>query len=206
MAGDERTSRRRKVGAQPEEVPQTPPPQLTDWSWLLQTLMGLQKTVGELSQSVQTLTRQGNKPRREAGPVRSQTGPNQSHAGPNQPQNLRGGRCADRRWSSAALGAECGERRDRCCREGGVAPIGRVEPGGNRSRPTCPSPSVREDQPSRIPLLLQSSREPAQHRPWLDMGREVHILDGADVPMKASAMAPITADALPVSRRDAAIA
>ena len=37
------------------------------------------------------------------------------------------------------------------------------------------------------------------------MGREVHILDGADVPMKASAMAPITADALPVSRRDAAI-
>ena len=61
MAGDERTSRRRKAGAQPEEVPQTPPPQLADWSWLLQTLMGLQKTVGELSQSVQTLTRQGNK-------------------------------------------------------------------------------------------------------------------------------------------------
>ena len=61
MAGDERTSRRRKAGAQPEEVPQTPPPQLADWSWLLQTLMGLQKTVGEVSQSVQTLTRQGNK-------------------------------------------------------------------------------------------------------------------------------------------------
>ena len=61
MAGDERTSRRRKAEGPPEEFPQTPPPQIADWSWLLQTLMGLQKTVGELSQSVQTLTRQGNK-------------------------------------------------------------------------------------------------------------------------------------------------
>ena len=32
------------------------PPQFPDWSWLLQTLMGLQKTVGELSQAVATLT------------------------------------------------------------------------------------------------------------------------------------------------------
>ena len=56
MAVDERASRRRKGEDPPEELAQTPPPQFPDWSWLLQTLMGLQKTVGELSQAVAMLT------------------------------------------------------------------------------------------------------------------------------------------------------
>ena len=56
MAVDERASRRRKGEGPSEELARTPPPQFPDWSWLLQTLMGLQKTVGELSQAVATLT------------------------------------------------------------------------------------------------------------------------------------------------------
>ena len=56
MAADERASRRRRGEGSPEEPAPTSPPQFPDWSWLLQTLMGLQKTVGELSQAVATLT------------------------------------------------------------------------------------------------------------------------------------------------------
>ena len=61
MAGDERTSRQRKAEGPREEFPQTPLPQIADWSWLLDTLMGLHRSVGELSHSVETLTRQGRK-------------------------------------------------------------------------------------------------------------------------------------------------
>ena len=56
MAVDERASRRRKGEDPPVARTGTPPPQVPDWNWLLQTLMGLQKTVGELSQAVATLT------------------------------------------------------------------------------------------------------------------------------------------------------
>ena len=57
MAIDERASRRREDEGPPEErIPITSPPPHPDWNWLLQTLMGLQKTVGELSQAVATLT------------------------------------------------------------------------------------------------------------------------------------------------------
>ena len=56
MAVDERASRRRKGEDTPVARTGTPPPQVPDWNWLLRTLMGLQKTVGELSQAVATLT------------------------------------------------------------------------------------------------------------------------------------------------------
>ena len=56
MAVDERASRRRKGEDPPVARTGTPPPQVPDWNWLLQTLMGLQKTVGELSQAVANLT------------------------------------------------------------------------------------------------------------------------------------------------------
>lgn len=56
MAVDERASRRRKGEDPPVARTGTPPPQVPDWNWLLQTLMGLQKTVGELSQAVAMLT------------------------------------------------------------------------------------------------------------------------------------------------------
>ena len=56
MAADERASRRRKGEDPPVARTGTPPPQVPDWNWLLQTLMGLQKTVGELSQAVAMLT------------------------------------------------------------------------------------------------------------------------------------------------------
>ena len=58
MEVDERSGRRDKAEGPPDEFPETPPPQLTDWSWTLQMLMELQRNVGELSQSVETLTRQ----------------------------------------------------------------------------------------------------------------------------------------------------
>ena len=58
MEVDERSGRREKAESPPDEFPETPPPQLTDWSWTLQMLVELQRTVGELSQSVETLTRQ----------------------------------------------------------------------------------------------------------------------------------------------------
>lgn len=58
MAVDDRPGRRSEVKDPPREFPQTPPPQPTDWSWSLQMLMELQKTVGKLSQSVEMLTRQ----------------------------------------------------------------------------------------------------------------------------------------------------
>lgn len=61
MAVDERPGRQREAEGPPEEFPQTPPPQLTDWSWSLQMLMELQKTVGELSQRVDTLTKQSER-------------------------------------------------------------------------------------------------------------------------------------------------
>ena len=55
MAVDERRGRRDKAESPPEDFPETPPPQPTDRSWSLQMLMELQRTVGELSQSVETL-------------------------------------------------------------------------------------------------------------------------------------------------------
>ena len=58
MAGDERPGRQREAEGPPNEFPEMPPPQLTDWSWSLQMLMELQNTVGKLSQSVEMLTRQ----------------------------------------------------------------------------------------------------------------------------------------------------
>ena len=58
MAVDERRGRRDKAESPPEDFPETPPPQPIDWSWSLQMLMELQRTVGELSQSVETLTKQ----------------------------------------------------------------------------------------------------------------------------------------------------
>lgn len=58
MAADDRPGRRSEDKDPPREFPQTPPPPLTDWSWSLQMLMELQKTVGSLSQSVEMLTRQ----------------------------------------------------------------------------------------------------------------------------------------------------
>ena len=57
MAVDDRANRRRKDEGAPEERARTSPsPPHPDWNWLLQTLMALQKTVGELSQAVATLT------------------------------------------------------------------------------------------------------------------------------------------------------
>lgn len=58
MAVDERRARSDKAESPPEDFPETPPPQPTDWSWSLQMLMELQRTAGTLSQSVETLTRQ----------------------------------------------------------------------------------------------------------------------------------------------------
>ena len=58
MEADERRGRQDEAESPPDEFPETPPPQLADWSWTLQMLMELQRTVGELSQSVETLTRQ----------------------------------------------------------------------------------------------------------------------------------------------------
>ena len=58
MEVDERSGRRDEAESPPAEFPETPPPQIADWSWTLQMLMELQRAVGELSQSVETLTRQ----------------------------------------------------------------------------------------------------------------------------------------------------
>lgn len=58
MEVDERSGERDKAERPPDEFPETTPPQLADWSWSLQMLMELQKTVGELSRSVETLTEQ----------------------------------------------------------------------------------------------------------------------------------------------------
>ena len=68
MAVDDRANRRRKdEGSAEERARISPSPPHPDWNWLLQTLMGLQKTVGELSQAVATLTGRVDRLEEEVG-------------------------------------------------------------------------------------------------------------------------------------------
>ena len=61
MANKEEPDRENTHESPPTELPQTPPPQPVDWSWSLQSIMELQKTVGALSKSVETLAAQAEK-------------------------------------------------------------------------------------------------------------------------------------------------
>lgn len=61
MANKDKPDRESTHESPPTELPQTPPPQPVDWSWSLQMIMELQKTVGALSKSVETLAAQAEK-------------------------------------------------------------------------------------------------------------------------------------------------
>ncbi len=61
MAADDRSGRQSEGKDPPREFPQTPPPEIGDWSWSLQMMMEIQKTVGACSKAIETLASQAEK-------------------------------------------------------------------------------------------------------------------------------------------------
>ena len=101
-----------------------PPPQFPDWNWLLQTLMGIQKTVWELSQAVAASTGRVDRLEEKVERIDQKVDRLDRKVDRDHPYNLCGDRRVDCHRRSGAPGPECGQRRNRCARGGSVAAIG----------------------------------------------------------------------------------